>query len=146
MLIYSLPLPPSVNAMFANRGVNGVFGEAKKSGRIGQQRQRGRIVTSAYRAWRHQAGMHLLVQGPLRKIAGPVAVRIIISDKACGDLDNRCKAVLDLLVHHEIIEDDCRSIVRKILLEWGDVEGAQVEITEQPDWTERRNVAKRNAA
>lgn len=117
MIIYELPLPPSVNAMFANRSV-------------GKQRARGRIRTEAYRKWREQAGLHILCQGPLRKMAGSVNLRITISDGASGDIDNRCKAVLDFLVHHGIIEGDHKKIVRKILLEWGDVEGARVEITE----------------
>lgn len=130
MIIYQLPMPPSVNAMFANRAGNG----------------RGRITTRKYNEWRRQAGLQIMGQGPLRKISGPVAIRLIISDSTRGDIDNRCKAVLDLLVSHKIIEDDSKRIVRKILLEWGDVEGAQVEISEQPDWTERRNMAKRDAA
>lgn len=138
VIIYQLPLPPSVNAMFANVMP---FKNAK-----GKTKVTGRVKTDAYRAWRRQAGLHVVCQGPLRKISGPVAIRIIISDQACGDLDNRCKAILDFLVHHKIIEDDKKDIVRKILLEWGDVEGAQVEISEQVDWTGRRNLARKTAA
>lgn len=133
MIIYQLPLPPSVNAMFANL----LNGRGKRPGRV---------KTSEYRDWCRRAGIHMLLQGPLRKITGPVAIRIIVSENARGDLDNRTKSVLDLLVHHQIIEDDSKRIVRKLLLEWGDVEGAQVEITEQPDWTEHRNLARRPTA
>jgi Holliday junction resolvase RusA-like endonuclease len=142
MISYDLPLPPSVNSMFANRGVKGAFDEARKANRIGQARPAGRVKTASYREWRRQAGLHLLMQGPLQRIAGPVCIHVTITDRACGDLDNRLKAVLDLLVKHQIIEDDKKDIVRSIYMEWGDVSGARIEITPATDWVTRKNLAQ----
>lgn len=123
MIVYDLPLPPSVNAMFASRGVKGAAKEAVKA-------RRGRVKTGAYHSWSKQAGLAVMCQGPLKTHSGACHIRIVVSDRACGDLDNRCKAVLDFLVHHKIIKNDDKTIVRKILLEWGPVDGARVEITQ----------------
>jgi Holliday junction resolvase RusA-like endonuclease len=132
MIIYDLPLPPSVNGMFCNGAAGGKFG---------------RVKTATYREWKRQAGLHMLVQGPLKKIAGPVNVSITISDRAAGDLDNRLKAILDLMVTHTVIEDDKKDIVRSIHMKWGEVEGARVEISAaDAPWITRRNMAKVRAA
>lgn len=140
MIVYELPLPPSVNAMFANRGVKGAFNVGKESVGIGRAPapQRGRTITGDYKSWRRQANAQLMTQCPLKTVLGPVDIRITITERACGDLDNRCKAILDFIVHHKIIEDDCRSIVRSIFLQWGDVEGARVEIAKVGDWIARK--------
>lgn len=98
----------------------------------------GRIKSASYREWKRQAGLHMLVQGPLQKIAGAVTVKITISDRAAGDLDNRLKAILDLLVTHGVIEDDKKDIVREITMGWGDVEGARIEIEQADGWVLRK--------
>lgn len=126
MIMYELPLPPSVNNLFSSN-----------NGR--------RFVGAKYKEWRRQADKFLMAQGKLRTMQGPVSIGIVIRDEGTGDLDNRCKAILDFLVHHQIIEDDNRKIVREISLKWGDVDGAVVQIFRPSDWTVR-NIKQREVA
>lgn len=92
----TLPLPPSTNKLFAN--VPG----------------KGRIRTKAYKQWRHDAGWELKAQRPT-PVAGNVAVAIHVPQSMRGDVDNRLKALLDLLVAHHVIEDD--RLVSKLIVE-----------------------------
>src|SRR5262245_38103277 len=88
MSTISLPLPPSVNRLW----------------RAG----RGRIYRSKpYMAWRESAGWELVAQRPVH-IPGPVTVVIAAGcpDRRRRDIDNLGKSVLDLLVAHQVIEDD----------------------------------------
>lgn len=125
MIAYQLPLPPSTNRIW--------------------RKSRNRVHRSAeYVSWVRGADSNLMAQG-LRQHAGPANIRIVISNTARGDIDNRCKAVLDFLVHHGIIEDDSKRIVRKILMEWGPIDGCRVEITAAAEWTARK-IKQRKAA
>jgi Holliday junction resolvase RusA-like endonuclease len=129
MIIYELPIPPSTNNLFPT-----------------QSSSNRRYVSREYRQWRGDAGRMMMAQGPLKTLSGPVIVAITIRDEGPGDLDNRCKAILDFLVHHGVIEDDNRKIVRAINLSWGEVEGARVEISAAPEFVTRRGLAKRESA
>jgi crossover junction endodeoxyribonuclease RusA len=82
-----LPMPPSTNNLFVNVP------------------KRGRVPSGRYRQWKTAAGLMLNVQRPHRVI-GSVRVLIYVPEKTRGDIDNRVKAVLDLLVAHGVIEDD----------------------------------------
>src|SRR5262245_43506082 len=99
MPILDLPLAPSVNRLW----------------RAG----RGRVFrSSAYDAWRKEAGWALQAQRPGR-VAGQVEIFIALGrpDNRKRDLDNAAgKAVLDLLVAHQIIADD--SLVTSITSRW----------------------------
>lgn len=109
MIVFDLPLPPSTNRLH--------FGKGEDAHRRGN-----------YNTWRKRADQMLLAQGRLKVHCGPCKITITINEKAQGDLDNRCKSTLDYLVHHGIIENDNKRIVRRIELQWGPVEGARVEI------------------
>lgn len=112
MIRLTLPVPPSLNHAFAN--APGI----------------GRVKTKAYKAWITGAGWHLKAQGPLVPLIGEVTVEIRIGLRGNrGDVDNRVKGVLDLLVRHHIIEDDRK--VRKVSAEWADDIGA-CEVTIYP--------------
>lgn len=87
-----LPLPPSVNAMFRN--VKGV----------------GRVKTREYLDWAGHAGWVLRSQNHGHM---PGRVVILISAErpnAGADIDNRIKALFDLLVKHKVIEDDSKVV------------------------------------
>lgn len=106
---FTLPLPPSTNNLFRN--VNG----------------KGRVKTDDYKAWQEAAGWALKAQRPT-PIAGPVSISISIyrASKA-SDLDNRIKAVLDLIVEHSVIDDDRN--VQEIFARWSnDTDGALVVV------------------
>lgn len=87
-----IPAPPSVNEMFRN------------------VRGRGRVKTAAYNDWLGHAGWVLRSQSPDR--VGGRVVLVISVERASksADIDNRVKAILDLLVTHGVIEDD-RNVV-----------------------------------
>lgn len=112
MIVINLPPPPSVNGMYLN--IPG----------------RGRIKSKTYKAWRHEAGWMLQTKHPGR-INGAVDIDILVSDKVRGDLDNRVKGCLDILVAHQVIEDDQKKYVKHVSAKWSkDVEGVRVTITE----------------
>ena len=82
-----LPIPPSTNHLFANR--------------LGL----GRVKTGHYKAWLTEAGLKLKLQHPM-PVHGRYSLLIRIPQGLQGDIDNRIKAVSDLLVAHAIVIDD----------------------------------------
>lgn len=98
MIRIELPMPPSVNKMFAN--VPG----------------KGRVRTKTYRAWSYEAGFMLVAQrnagGKHKTIDGPVSVLVEAYRPANKkrDLDNILKALLDLLTNTSTIKDDSQVI------------------------------------
>lgn len=91
MLTFIIPAAPSVNGLYYNAP------------------GKGRRRTKAYGTWRNAAGWAMKSGGGQARtwdtICGPVAVEII-NGSPCGDIDNRCKAVLDLLVEMRVLVDD----------------------------------------
>jgi Holliday junction resolvase RusA-like endonuclease len=82
-----LPIPPSVNAAYRN--VPG----------------RGRVATDVLKQWKWDAGWELKAQVHI-PVIGPYAIQILVPEEMPGDIDNRCKAAIDLLVAHGITPDD----------------------------------------
>lgn len=109
-VLISLPMPPTTNNLFANRG-------------------RGRVQSEQYRMWVKEAGWTLLGQRP-PKVFGKVALTIEVEEpktKRPTDLANREKAVTDLLVTHGIIEGDDQRYVRELHMRWrADISGVRV--------------------
>lgn len=94
-----LPLPPSVNSIW--------------------RQARGRVIKSAkYQSWIKEAGFLLASQLKGKRVPGFCGVKILCvkPSKRRMDLDNRLKAVLDLLVTMNVIDDDC--MIQRIELEW----------------------------
>jgi len=89
-----LPMPPSANKLYANRG------------------SQGRIKTTAYRAWRSGAVLMASVKRPGR-IAGPCDVTIHLPPFN-GDTDNRIKPCLDAAKELGVIADDGKAFVRNV--------------------------------
>lgn len=84
-----LPAPPSVNEIW-------------RKTRAGMRR------SPRYVEWQMEAGWRLKAQKP-RSIAGPVLVLVSVERHSnSADIDNRVKALFDLIVHHGVIEDDSR--------------------------------------
>lgn len=105
-----LPFPPSVNNLFANGS-------------------KGRFPTQQYRDWQTSAAWKLLADKPPR-VPGPIKVSFEYEEKhGRRDLDNLLKAVLDLLVKHNIIDGDHRTVLRGITASWSNkVHGVRVTI------------------
>lgn len=62
-----------------------------------------------------------------RRIAGRYIVTFTL-ERCKLDLDNAYKACSDLLQHMQIIEND--SCAERIVLQWGDIKGCRVELSE----------------
>lgn len=93
-----LPWPPTVNGIWRRSGT--------------------RIHKSPkYEEWRQGAALSLRQASPPKMIREPVSVelRLYGPSRASYDIDNRAKAVLDLLQSEEVIEDD-RLVDRLVLL------------------------------
>ena len=90
---FDLTLPPSVNDIWTPVG--------------------SRMVRSkAYRAWLTSAGWELQAARQA-SIAGRYNLTVYLPEAMPGDIDNRCKALSDVLEAHRIIENDrlCWSLI-----------------------------------
>lgn len=105
-----LPVPPSTNNLFIN--VPG----------------RGRVIGGEYQRWR-KAAQDSLWEQKREVFDVPVVVIITVPDKGRRDADNYSKACLDFLVQQEMITDDSRKYVRRLTVQFGDVEQCEVEVT-----------------
>ena len=104
-----LPFPVSTNNLFAG-----------KSRRFPSRR---------YRAWREEAGLALAAQRPLPFFSEPVEVSLHFGrpDRRRRDLDNLCKAPLDLLTEFGVLADD--HLVHRLSVSWdAGVTGCMIEI------------------
>lgn len=99
----AITTPPSVNSLYAN----------KKGG--------GRRKSETYKCWIRTAGQEIMAQRrKITPIRGPYSIVIKVAKGTKGDIDNRAKATLDLLVSMGITDDDkhCqRCTVERGLLE-----------------------------
>lgn len=110
MIDLQLPFPPSTNNLFLNR-------------------EHGRAPTRDYKIWQMDAGWALNKQHQ-KPIKGSVAVFCTFQEGRKADLDNLSKAVLDLLVEHQLIDGDGPSIVKSISLAFSEqVKGVCVRVT-----------------
>lgn len=96
----TLPLPPSVNALYYNRSKK-ELGIAKAIGKP----LKGRGKTDRYRQWLRTAGNLINAQRPGR-IGGAYTLTIIIGSGAALDLGNAEKAVSDILQEYGIVDND----------------------------------------
>jgi len=122
-----LPVPPSVNALFANRNQKDPeaprfgFGPAPK-------RKRGRKITPAYAAWKHLA-IIAVNQQTWKPIGGRVQITITVCEhQSKADIDNLAKAPIDLMVQMGVIEEDRGAVVRRVITEWGDAPGVRLHL------------------
>lgn len=102
-----LPVPPSLNNIFISVGNR-------------------RVKSPDYLAWIAEAGWRLSAQRPGR-VAGTFEARLELPARTLGDIDNRYKAVGDLLVKHGVTEDDSRK-QRLVIERSTDVTEARVTI------------------
>lgn len=111
MIVLSLPVPPSANAMYASR-----------------YKRAGRRRTPEYLQWITLAGWHIQV-AKQKPIEGPVSISLQVAENGRRDIDNTIKPVLDLLVAHRLIQDDRNKYVREIRASWSpSVEGCRVTV------------------
>lgn len=106
-----VPVPPSANALFVTFRDRGGLRRAR---------------TSEYKAWATAAGFMIKTQRPSR-IGGKVNVRILVPRNARRDLSNHVKAVEDLLVGMQLIDDDRH--VQSLDVQWHDQGECLVVVT-----------------
>lgn len=101
MIIFevAVPMPPSVNMMFRN--VAGV----------------GRVRSGAYKDWAKEAGWMVKARrnGCYDGVCS-VTVEIRPKNRRAFDLDNRMKAVLDILVTCGVIKDDSNKHIKSLTI------------------------------
>ena len=106
MTYFTLPLPPSVNALYRN--VPKV----------------GRVKTRAAKDWYTQAAV-MMAQQHVRQVSGRICVTYSVGrhpDKRKRDVANYEKALSDSLVANKVIEDD--SLIESLRIHWTDLEPA----------------------
>lgn len=95
MIRFTLPIPPSTNSLFIQRG-------------------KVRVKTAAYTKWRNTCLAHMAVlqrkgwfDGVILPLTGKAEVNIAVGKcRKSRDLDNMAKPILDLLVSYGILKDD----------------------------------------
>jgi Holliday junction resolvase RusA-like endonuclease len=88
-------------------------------------RGKGRAKTERYKGWLNAAGWDVAIAKP-KLMQFPVKVTILINrPNKRSDIDNRNKALIDLLVKHGVLMDDDQ--VESLHTEWSDaVDGCRV--------------------
>lgn len=115
LILAGLPMPPSVNELFAN-----VAGK-------------GRIRSDRYRIWAQAAGWAVRAAAQGRRVGGPVRLTYVFGEGGTkADLGNLEKALTDLMVDLCLIDGDGKKIVRGIALEWGPGDKVTVRIKPEP--------------
>lgn len=91
MIQITIPLPPSLNNAFTNAG------------------RRGRIKSPEYRIWCDNADLLFKVRSAVMpRIEGTYGVMICVPLRMRGDIDNRIKPIVDLLVRSGKVDDDSK--------------------------------------
>lgn len=98
-VVYQIPAPPTVNTIYRN--VPG----------------RGRVKTARYNTWR-RAGLNELDAQGAALFDQPCIVSLSVPSSKTGDIDNRIKAALDLLVEAGVLKDDSKKYVREVRAKW----------------------------
>jgi len=107
---YRLPRPPSVNNLYYNTGYRG-----------------GRQISAHYKQWLNAASLQVMMQRiGQQRVAGPYTLTATFQ-RGRGDLGNLEKAISDLLVKMQVIDDD--KLAEEIVLRWGEVEGCEVTVS-----------------
>jgi Holliday junction resolvase RusA-like endonuclease len=113
---FMLPMPPSVNALYATNW-----------------KTKRRFESERYERWKGDALEALLVTKPRpKRTAGKIAVTYMVGrpNKRRMDCENFCKACSDFLVSQNLIDDDCD--IDLLTVGWTDDHPGMVGITIRP--------------
>ena len=83
--------------------------------------------------WLRQADAHFLMQKRgLKPITGPFEITITLRDGSQTDADNAAKLLIDTVRRFGLVTDDSPRFMRRVIIEFGDVEGCRVAIRPFP--------------
>tara|TARA_Y100000310_G_C20678911_1_gene814717 strand:+ start:372 stop:713 length:342 start_codon:yes stop_codon:yes gene_type:complete len=109
---FSLPIPPSVNAMYVN--VAGV----------------GRVKTTTCKQWYAEAKTEIMMQRrDIPEVADKATVHYVVPYNGRRDLDNYLKALNDVLVSSGVLPSDRMSCLTGVAIKVGDVDRVEVTVT-----------------
>lgn len=85
--------------------------------------------------WVVRADMMIMSRGGLRrlgKIASQFEVHILLDERQCGvDADNTAKLLIDYCRRLELVVDDSKKFMRRLVVEWGEAPtGCRVTLRE----------------
>lgn len=86
-------------------------------------------------AWTKNADAHFLTQkrGLPPPIRGRFEIIITLRDGSQTDADNAVKGVIDVVRRFGLVADDSPKFMRRVTIEFGDVQGCRVTIKAMPD-------------
>lgn len=111
-MLFTVPVPPSTNHLFAN--IPG----------------KGRVKSAEYKQWISTAGWLAKTATVGRPALKRCAVTYRVPENGRRDLDNYAKPLGDMLQAVGVIENDKH--IRKIVIEWWEGDQVQIEIEERP--------------
>ena len=81
-------------------------------------------------AWQRQADAAFLMQkrGLAPPILGRYEIILTLADGSQIDADNVAKQVIDIAKRFQLVQDDSPTYMRRVVIEFGDVEGCRVTI------------------
>ena len=122
---FTLPTPPSTNKLTGN----------KKGGK-------GRYKLDEYKSWIAEAGWELKLQ-KVKPVAPPISFVMFVEYNPRRDLDNYMKAVLDLLVSHQIIPaDNQKYVTHKSAIASTKTKGVEIHLNTRKTWVATKRKGK----
>lgn len=110
MMRFQLPYPPSVWDLYEGWG-------------------KSRSLSREYRKWRDDAGY--FIKAPAKQITVPFSIAIALKrQNTRQDIDNRSKAVLDVLEHYGVIKND--NLCERLSMHWDADLPAECVVIVQP--------------
>lgn len=85
------------------------------------------MKTGHYKSWLTEAGFKLKLQYP-KPTPGKYELLIQVPEWLQGDIDNRVKAVSDLLVAHQLVKDDRHAW--RVIVERAKIDECNVQLKE----------------
>lgn len=85
--------------------------------------------------WKRRADMMVMAGGGVRrlgKITGKFEIKILLDDRLCRlDADNAAKMVIDYCRRLNLIVDDSKKYMRRVVIEWGNAPtGCRISLRE----------------
>ena len=122
---FTLPTPPSTNELY-------VYATKSK-----------RVKTQKYKDWIIEAGWELKRQ-KVKPVAPPISFVMFVEYNARRDADGYFKAMLDLLVTHQLIPDDRMKYVTHVsAIASKKTKGVEIHLNTRKTWVDTKRKGKK---